>query len=367
MRRISALLFAVAIVIASALSTPSALAAAPQWRLQSVPGLSQGNPTFSGVSCPTTTVCVAVGSVEYFDSNGHGHTIQAIERWQGGQWHVQSAPAANQDTALNAVSCASASACLAVGVLRSSTGTPHPLVERYNSGNWTVVLAPSVSTASALESVSCSSSTVCTTVGMAHVDANGNHLTPLIERWSGGTWKQHQAPKATVPAALASVSCASATSCVAVGFQQSFMHALAIRWNGKAWTALSVPAKVQGLLSVSCATATICTALAQRTAVRWAGHGPVTSSIPVPADVSSIRTQNISCPTADVCEVAGGYVNTHGNNLNLAARLSVGHWTLQSPDNSGFDMAFAAISCSTSVTCEAVGGVDGSGLAERYS
>jgi hypothetical protein len=187
----------------------------------------------------------------------------------------------------------------------------------------------------------------------------------LIERWNNGTWKQQQAPKATIPATLLSVACASTSSCVAVGSQQSFMHALALRWNGKAWATLSVPTKVQGLHSVSCATTTICTAVAARTAVRWAGAGPVTSSIPVPKDLSSIRTQNISCPTSNVCEVAGGYVDTHGDDHTTAARYSAGHWTLQSPDNSGFDMDFAAISCSSTVTCEAVGSMSGSGLAER--
>lgn len=365
MRRILGLFFAVAIVIASAMS---AQAAAPQWRLQSVPTLAQGYPAFSGVSCPTTAVCVAVGSVDYFDSGGHGHTIQAIERWQGGQWQVQSTPPSSQSTFLTAVSCPSTTACLAVGTTRNdNTDAVHPLVERYSSGHWTVVAGPSLSEVSGLESVSCISSTLCTLVGLTNLDQSGAHVTPLIERWNDGSWQQQQAPKVTIPATLTSVSCASATSCVAVGSQQDGLHSLAIRWNGRAWTTLSVPAKVQRLDSVSCATATVCTAAGAQTAVRWAGHGPVTSAIPVPKNVANVRTQNVSCPTSTVCEVAGGYEDTGGMDHVTAARLSADHWTLQSPDNSGFDMGFAAVSCSSAAACEAVGSMSSSGLAERYS
>src|SRR3954471_14159956 len=112
MRRVLSLIFAVAIVAGTAMS---AQAATPHWRLQDMPSPPQGVPSFSGVSCPTTTVCVAVGSIDYSDSGGHGHIIQAIERWRDGKWSVEAAPAGTSDTLLRAVSCASTTTCLAVG------------------------------------------------------------------------------------------------------------------------------------------------------------------------------------------------------------------------------------------------------------
>ena len=87
----------------------------------------------------------------------------------------------------------------------------------------------------------------------------------------------------------------------------------------------------------------------------------------MPSDLAFVRSESISCPTTQVCEFAGGYVNTHGDDFTTAARLAAGKWTRQFPDNSGFDMDFQAISCPTAVTCEAVGSQSSFGLAERYS
>jgi len=67
---------------------------------------------------------------------------------------------------LNAVSCASASACVAVGGYTNSSGVTRPLVESWNGSSWSVVPSPSPHPAdNFVFGVSCGSAAACTAVG----------------------------------------------------------------------------------------------------------------------------------------------------------------------------------------------------------
>ncbi len=132
-----------------------------------------------GVSCQSSSACVAVGST---GSNTIG------EAWNGSSWTTEStANAPSSDNTLAGVSCTSATVCTAVGYAVSVPNYPQaaPLAEGLNGTTWTIEPTPSPAgtSASNLLGVSCVTSAACTAVGFA-VDSSGADQT-LAERYSG--------------------------------------------------------------------------------------------------------------------------------------------------------------------------------------
>lgn len=168
------------------------------WRTQRTPSLQRAS--LNAVSCPTPTSCIAVGGV-------------MAERWNGSAWKVEPTPPG--DNNLFAISCTATNACTAVG----QDGNGQTLAERWNGTAWTIQAAPvpTGTTSSALSGVSCASASSCTAVG-DYVNSSGNQLM-LAERWNGLAWSIQHAPlpKGATSSALSGVSCASATTCAAVG------------------------------------------------------------------------------------------------------------------------------------------------------
>jgi hypothetical protein len=148
-----------------------------KWAIQAAPKPPSGNESYlTGVSCPSAKVCTAVGA--YGSVNG---SWTLAERWNGAKWVVQSTPnpSGSQNSELAGVSCPSATVCAAVGTPGEAT-----LAERWNGTKWALQHAPNPagSGASPLLGVSCSSATACTAVG-PYVNKSGAELT-LAERYS---------------------------------------------------------------------------------------------------------------------------------------------------------------------------------------
>jgi hypothetical protein len=85
--------------------------------------------TLSGISCGSSTSCVAVG----FQINPIGLELPLAETWNGMAWSVQSPanPIGGYFSPLNAVSCVSATSCTGVGYLHWY-GYTAPLAEAYS-------------------------------------------------------------------------------------------------------------------------------------------------------------------------------------------------------------------------------------------
>ncbi|MGN6380406.1 MAG: hypothetical protein ACTHNU_15750, partial [Gaiellales bacterium] len=94
-------------------SVASASASRPGWSVTPSPNPRAGNGVLNAVSCPTTSVCMAVGL--HVRQSGLG--VSLAEHRRGGSWTVQSTPDPRgaAASALNGVSCPSGSACTAVG------------------------------------------------------------------------------------------------------------------------------------------------------------------------------------------------------------------------------------------------------------
>jgi hypothetical protein len=172
------------------------------------------------VSCTSASACSAVGS--YVNSSGVEVTL--AERWNGTSWSIQSTPNPTEakGNVLRGVSCTSSSACVAVGSDYTG-GFPSSaystLAEVWNGTSWSIqsIPNPTGEKGIVLSGVSCTSSSACTAVG-DYVNSSGSEVT-LAEVWSGTSWTIQSTPNPSEAnaAAMSGVSCTSAVLCTAVG------------------------------------------------------------------------------------------------------------------------------------------------------
>ena len=159
---------------------------------------------FGGVACTTTSNCIAVGE---------RGTSSLAEHWNGTSWKVQTTknPSAVENR-LNAVACPGPSLCMAVGFIRGG-----PLSEQLHGTTWVVkpVPLPTGATSGALDGISCAATTNCIAVGVANV--NGKSAV-LADKWNGTSWSALDAPSPDSNSSqLVAVACPTTTSCEAVG------------------------------------------------------------------------------------------------------------------------------------------------------
>jgi hypothetical protein len=220
----------------------------------------------SGVSCTTGSACTAVGW--HYNSLGIG--VTTAEVWNGTKWVLEHTPnrLSAEGSGLSGVSCPSTTACTAVGVDVDTDGTPVTLAEVWNGTKWLIQPTPNRKGAknSTLAAVSCTSATNCTAVGY-YINAAGTEVT-LAETWNGTTWVIQTTPNPTgaTSSSLSGVSCTSATDCTAVGnYLAGRQVTLAEAWNGTTWVIQTTPnptgARSSSLSGVSCSSAVVCTAV----------------------------------------------------------------------------------------------------------
>jgi hypothetical protein len=136
--------------------------------------------------------------------------------------------------------CADASDCTAVGFYLHVG--KHALAEHWDGTAWALETVPDLpgGRSAYLLSVACPSATSCVAVG---TKGSPNHSNTLVEVWDGTVWRVQDSPNPQGRFAdpwLEDVSCASTTSCLAVGFfggnGKYIFQALAERWDGSAWS-----------------------------------------------------------------------------------------------------------------------------------
>ncbi len=257
--------------------------------------LSESYSQLNSVSCISTTNCYAVG----FDGSGSpegdadaGTKKVLIENWNGSTWTLtQSAnPAGDVSSELTGVSCVAptpqTAMCMASGYA-TSTGVAQTLTMRWlPATGWLVVGSPNADTGNnLLNGVSCTSSSQCAAVGYS--DGSGFAQT-LTESYNGTSWTIVTSGNAGTQGNvfdgmgnnyLSSVSCSSATNCVAVGgtvnanrISQTLTETLQNGGVGgqPQWEPVPAPNPSQSgnlLFGVSCTTPTDCKAVG----VQWNG------------------------------------------------------------------------------------------------
>jgi hypothetical protein len=279
-----------------------------------------------GVSCPSAGDCFAVG--DSWRRNALYNPTPLVERWHGRRWEIQrTLPLQNSN--LNAVSCWSASGCVAVGdTLDPSLEVP--LIERWNGRRWTVQRSPAPTDGSLyeLDGISCTSARACIAVGKYGA-----------ERWNGRDWTILPVPNRPGPqtSELLGVSCSSPRACIAVGdssipeYKGDTNTTLAERWNGRQWTIQSTPNPDTGaysnneLAGVSCASAHDCVAVGNGGAPplieHWNGTRWTVQQAPLPAPGRQIDIgllSGVSCPSPGTCTAVGRYRNDNAADRTLA-------------------------------------------------
>lgn len=309
-----------------------------RWSVMHLPvpaGATSGGLT--GVSCTSAGACTAVG----FDATASGSAPLA-ERWNGQRWAIQQTPSAgNAGVPFAGVSCASATSCTAVGYYDFGdvgfTGTT--LAEHWDGANWAIQPTPSIGDpGSDLTSVSCPSASLCMAAGyLQTLNDEGPGSAPLAMLWQGTSWAIGGAPGGgdNEDTGLSAVSCPAVNACTAVGEDISATP-LAERWNGTRWRiqAISGKSTKPPLTGVSCSSATACTAVggnatpARGLAERWNGRTWSLQHLRLPAGANAIALTAVSCPAVNACTAVGSAATSHGE-LTLAERWNGHSWTVQ--------------------------------------
>ena len=372
-------LIALAIPVAAALLIPLT-AIAPAEGAAPAPIPPQN--ALISVSCPRPNACMAVG---YRDGGSQG---ALAERWNGKRWRVVSTPTLTGpggQSELVAVSCQTASLCLALGWSRSRTNVFNGIgvVEKWNGIRWRVLdvrfpkawfvqgmscvrracmivgsiqnpragqllplaalltgtrlrqLRPAVprgSNVEALGAVSCTAASFCAAVGSYEIQGVGT-LINLAETWNGTTWRirrtWHPVRFATV---LDAVSCASPELCMAGGAPVAgFSPGMTIDllWKNGRWRALEAERQLAGSPDVptgfSCSTASRCVGseygLNSSRSAALTWNGGRTLGVHLVPQPPIGGLFAISCPRPARCIAVGGFATGAGAHDGVYSEL----------------------------------------------
>lgn len=311
----------------AAQASQTATAAGSAWKVEPTPNPAGATINeLSAVSCTSGRACTAVGSRAASLSSP---TLTLAERWNGTRWRLQHTvlPTGAASGTLFGVSCASATACTAVGTAFDKAAARNVnLAEAWNGTSWRVraIPSPKSSTNGSLHGVSCTSRRACTAVG--NYDNAAGRVLAVAERWNGARWVIQPAPRpaGAASAQFSGVSCSTARACTAVGYYTGTggTRPFAEAWSGTKWhiQAVPLPRGAPGgiLAAVSCTSPRACTATGANfgtsgptLAERWNGTRWHVQPTPYPANSGTSRQEPelnaVSCASATACTASGAY------------------------------------------------------------
>jgi hypothetical protein len=326
-----------------------------------------------------------VGQYESGETGYKAHPV--VERWNGTEWTLQTTPYLGEPKAvvLYGVACASATGCMAVGINESSSGTEFSLSESWNGSEWKVTTTPEPSGTlnGSLDAVSCTSASACIAVG--EYENSSAIVAPFAEIWNGTEWKVQSmpAPTGAKVAYATGVSCTSASSCTMVGTYESSASVytpFAESWNGTEWKLQTMPTPTGATATrmhggVSCTSSSACTGVGyyvnsagvwMTLAEHWNGAEWAVQSTPDPSGAKTSYFSGVSCTTSTAC-TAVGVSETSEKYVTLAEHWNGTEWQVQSTPNGekGTGHLTGGVSCSSPQSCAAVGNT-GETLAEIY-
>lgn len=281
-----------------------------KWTAISPAPPSPGVNSLTTVSCAAATACMAVGGT-------------VADHWDGHAWTTTTLPLSAQD-----VTCPAAAACIAVGGDQAAS---------WNGSSWqpSAPVVPAGSNATILSSVSCAGPQWCMSVGQYFTDPHDSLGVNLAEIWDGQSWRLVTVPGAGQNNQLNSVACLSTTDCVAVGDdsnQTDVLHAFAARWNGRSWHLTRVTGANRFLVSVSCSTARRCMAAGLTAAETGDPGSPIapigelwngTTWHPADPNIRQASLSSVSCTQSKACVAAG----SRQDGQTLITRWNGTRWT----------------------------------------
>jgi hypothetical protein len=309
------------------------------------------------ISCASTTACMAVGS---YRTIGSFPSKPLVLWWNGTSWSSIGAPAGT--TVLTGVSCPSATSCVAindagsglVSVLSSTT---------WNGTSWSAATSlptPSGAASFNIGDLDCSSAAACTAAGVYAMSVGGTNQD-VVEQYDGTSWTIAPVTQPTYGGSLNDVSCPTATDCVAVGAEYDAAgdgHPSSQIWDGTTWTLVSVSTSTPGtegsLHGLDCTSAAHCVATGQEYTTTSAGpfvvvwNGSGWVNQTLPGTATADTGNAVSCSAATQCTLVGNRENF--------IRWNGASWSMQTGAGtvSAKELELSAVSC-VSGTCTAFG------------
>ncbi|MEI6700606.1 MAG: hypothetical protein WCL38_02475, partial [Actinomycetota bacterium] len=291
--------------------TASQIASGQPWNASQV----AFSPSYlSGISCPSSTVCVASGN----------DGIAPIVEWStnsGSSWTAQSLGLSA--TAASAVSCSSTTSCVVVGNTRSllPDGNVNIVGAAFTTADggttWNLGALPAKVTD--LKGVACPSATTCFAVGYYEADLFSGSGTPqgviVMTSDGGATWSTVYSDETAFPAqktlGFKAMSCGSAATCVALGTSTAGQSiTVATSTGGANWIYSNTSVD-----AVSCISAMVCYGAAPSGNVAigyqprfftsddsgqsWSNEKLLSGTI--------TKVNALSCTAVDVCDLLGTF------------------------------------------------------------
>jgi hypothetical protein len=288
-------------------------------------------------------------------------------------------------TAASGISCASPTACLAIGAHEAGTstsGTVTPFAARLHAGTWKAVpvKAPKGAKVTILTGVSCKAATYCLVTGVS-LGTSAFGFAPVALVWNGTALSPVPAPPmpAHTLGVITAVSCVAPGSCVVSGNGSSVNtgNVMQIVWtlHGKSWTRATVLATDPNIdtefTGLRCLSVTSCVAVGSAmdmssstgsstpVAEAWNGATFTDLAATVPAGVSDAGFNGVSCVSAHSCvAVGGGSASSSGLNSTGFAEVWNGKtWAVTKWSGPKGDTVadLVSVSCTSAVRCIAVG------------
>jgi RHS repeat-associated protein len=274
------------------------------WSIIPSTNASTSDNRLTGVSCSATTFCMAVGTYKCTSGKCSGSGQTLAEDWTGAGWSGSIAVPSSQYGSVDGVSCTSPTFCMAIG------GSNYSTAEEWTGTSWTLLSGPNAAPMTTYSTymnggISCAAVNLCFATGMYCIGSGcGGGWWSLIAEWNGASWSVVMLGSATAYelAPLAGVSCSSATSCMAVGYDcqncgalspypPSYDIPLYYQWNGSGWSR---------------------------------GYAPRSSN--TSGSFPSNDLNGVSCPSTTFCMGAGDYYSLNANYQPLLEEWGASGW-----------------------------------------
>ncbi len=323
--------------------------AAPPFKVEPTPPLIEGSKEnkLESVSCVSTINCMATGT----DGEANG---MLAEHWNGNAWQTETIPLPEGATkaAVGEVSCWAASECDALTGYGNSSGESFMSLARWNGTSWGNGL-----TYAELSNVTYTKLACVVTCFAAGEQKGSGTQTPVAAKLNvfGLLWENLPLP--TLPtnerATVTGLSCSSGSACALVGYYMPSPEKYVPfidQWNGTSWSAATTHLTAGTLSGVSCATATSCLAIgangSELVADHWTGTEWTPSAPPNNGFFDNGNLSAVSCSSATYCVTAGGFES------QIVDVWNAGEWQALSAE--GLSSYLNAVSCVGS-SCTIVG------------
>ena len=331
-------------------------------------GVGQPAPTgasdLGAVSCATARRCWAVGIAGPNPAPATGVAVIAATKDGGLNWTAQQV-AGGSTPQLSGVSCPTSTECMAVGSNGASLPGSGVVITTSDAGAiWSAASSPQ--NALVVSSVTCASPTDCTAIVSDGTSTWSAHSPDFGQSWQ----QEGDLPSTFQPEN--DLTCLAGGICLDAGYvPTSNSHgqgAVAVSADGgQTWALASVPAGVGVLQSTACPSTSVCLAAgttgttvsdvvpAKGLLLRSTDGGHTWEQSPIPLPIEDVY--GMDCPSADQCAMVGTFwfglpeigVGSVAESTDAGVTFR-GTLTWYTP------ITLTAVDCPSTSTCIAVGG-----------